>query len=52
MAHRKKIEVGVNERLTLLRSVFPEIASHLQNRPPRIAKDDLLDAAAAAWTAL
>jgi len=50
MAHRKKIEVGVNERLTLLSPVFPDIDR--QNRPPGVAKDDLLDAAVAAWTAL
>jgi predicted RNase H-like nuclease len=29
-----------------------EIHRHLQNRPPGVAKDDLLDAAVAAWTAL
>jgi len=33
MAHRKKTKVGVNERLDLLRSVFPDIEHHLQNRP-------------------
>jgi predicted RNase H-like nuclease len=52
MMHRKKIEDGVNERLALLRPVFPDIERHLQNRPSGVAKDDLLDAAAAAWTAL
>ena len=52
MAHRKKIEDGVNERLDLLRPVFPDIERHLRNRPSGVGKDDLLDAAAAAWTAL
>jgi len=52
MAHRKKIEAGVEKRLGLLRSVFPDIDRHLQNRPSGVAKDDLLDAAAAAWTAI
>jgi predicted RNase H-like nuclease len=52
MAHGKKTKAGVEERLDLLRSVFPDIERHLQNRTPGVGKDDLLDAAAAAWTAL
>jgi predicted RNase H-like nuclease len=52
MFHRKKIEAGVSERFDLLRSVFPEIERHLQNRRAKVGKDDLLDAAVAAWTAL
>jgi predicted RNase H-like nuclease len=52
MAYRKKIEAGVNERLTLLRPVFPAIDHHLRNRPSGVGKDDLLDAAVAAWSAL
>jgi predicted RNase H-like nuclease len=52
MKYRKKSEDGVNERLSLLRSVFPNIKYHLLNRPPGVAKDDLLDSAIAAWTAL
>lgn len=52
MAHNKKTEAGVSERLNLLRSVFPDIERHLASRPPKVGKDDLLDAAAAAWTAL
>jgi len=52
MAHNKKMEAGFNERLGLLSPIFPEIQRHLLNRPPGVAKDDLLDAAAAAWTAL
>jgi predicted RNase H-like nuclease len=52
MAHRKKIEAGVNERLDLLRLVFPDIERRLQDRPPGVGKDDLLDAALAAWSAL
>jgi predicted RNase H-like nuclease len=52
MAHGKKTKAGVNERLDYLRSVFPGIEGHLQNRPASVGKDDLLDAAVAAWTAL
>jgi predicted RNase H-like nuclease len=52
MAHRKKTEAGVNERLSLLRSSFPDIEHHLKNQPSGVGKDDLLDAAVAAWTAL
>jgi predicted RNase H-like nuclease len=51
MAHRKKTPAGINARLGLLRSIFPNIRAHLQNRPAGVGKDDLLDAAAAAWTA-
>ena len=50
MAHRKKIENGRKERPDLLRPVFPDIC-HLKDRPSGVGKDDLLDAAAAAWTA-
>ena len=52
MVHRKKINDGVNKRLDLLRPVLPDIDNDLQNRPSGVAKNDLLDAAAAAWTAL
>jgi predicted RNase H-like nuclease len=52
MAHKKKSKAGAAERLALLSPVFPEIGHHLADRPSGVAKDDLLDAAAAAWTAL
>jgi predicted RNase H-like nuclease len=52
MVHNKKKEAGLNERLGLLLRVFPEIKRHLDNRPPGVGKGDMLDAAAAAWTAL
>ena len=52
MMHGKKTNAGVNERIDLLRTVFPNIKLHLQNRPAKVKKDDLLDAAVAAWTAL
>jgi predicted RNase H-like nuclease len=52
MAHGKNTKAGVKERLALLRSVFPDIERHLQNRPATVGKDDLLDAAVVAWTAL
>jgi predicted RNase H-like nuclease len=32
--------------------MFSDIERHLQNRLPNVAKDDVLDAAVAAWTAL
>jgi predicted RNase H-like nuclease len=52
MAHNKKAQEGIAERIALLRRVFPEIETHLVNRPRAVGADDLLDAAAAAWTAL
>ena len=52
MIHNKKKEAGFNERLHLLSPIFPKIGQHLGSRPPGVGKDDLLDAAAAAWTAL
>jgi predicted RNase H-like nuclease len=52
MTHNKKTKDGVAERIAVLRPLFPEIESRLTNRPPRVGADDLLDAAAAAWTAL
>ena len=52
MAHNKKTKEGAADRVALLRPVFPDIERHLANRPPGVVKDDLLDAAAAAWTAL
>jgi predicted RNase H-like nuclease len=52
MANNKKTKDGAAERIAVLRPLFPEIERHLANRPPRVGADDLLDAAAAAWTAL
>lgn len=52
MEHRKKSPAGCTERLTLLRPVFDQIDDFLANRPRGVEKDDLLDAAAAAWSAL
>jgi predicted RNase H-like nuclease len=52
MVHRKKSKQGLTERLAVLRTVFPQIEHHLLNRPSGVGKDDLLDAAAAVWTAL
>lgn len=52
MALNKKSKVGVSERVTVLTPVFPEIQRHFANRPPHVGVDDLLDAAAAAWTAI
>jgi predicted RNase H-like nuclease len=52
MKHNKKTKEGVTERVVLLRRVFPQIETHLTDRPRGVGPDDLLDAAAAAWTAL
>lgn len=52
MKHNKKTKEGAAERVVLLRPVFSQVESHLENRPRAVGADDLLDAAAAAWTAL
>jgi predicted RNase H-like nuclease len=52
MAHNKKTKEGAAERVDVLRRAYPEIERYLANRPPRVGADDLLDAAAAACTAL
>jgi predicted RNase H-like nuclease len=52
MKDHKKSVAGSLERLNLLRPIFDQIDRHLANRPTGVGKDDLLDAAAAAWSAL
>jgi predicted RNase H-like nuclease len=52
MRHNKKTSEGASERIPLLRPLFPDIDRHLAHRTLRVGADDLLDAAAAAWTAL
>lgn len=52
MAHNKKTREGAADRINLLRLPFPNIERDLADRPSRVGADDLLDAAAAAWTAL
>ena len=52
MQYGKKSRDGRLERLALLRRVFPQIDTHLEQRPGGVGVDDLLDAAAAAWTAV
>jgi predicted RNase H-like nuclease len=52
MKRNKKTQDGVAERVGLLRRVFPQLETHLANRPRAVGADDLLDAAVAAWTAL
>ena len=52
MRHSKKRKEGRVERRDLLEPEFPGIQSHLDNLPPHVGPDDLLDAAVAAWTAL
>jgi predicted RNase H-like nuclease len=52
MAYNKKTEEGRNKRIELLRPHFPNIERLLDAKPQGVGKDDLLDAAAADWTAL
>ena len=52
MKYNKKTKEGTAERVVLLRRVFPQVEIYLVNRPRAVGADDLLDAAAAAWTAL
>lgn len=52
MRHNKKTSEGASERIALLRPLFPDIDRHLAKRTLRVGADDLLDAAAAAWTGL
>lgn len=52
MRHGKKTSHGQAERQGLLRTVFHGIDRDLANRPSGVGIDDLLDSAAAAWTAL
>jgi hypothetical protein len=40
MKHSKKTDDGVRERLRLLRSEFPDIDRHLQERRSGVAKDE------------
>lgn len=52
MKHSKKKAKGRAERIALLRQIFPRIETLVADRPNGVAVDDLLDAAAAAWSAL
>lgn len=52
MRYKKKSAEGVVERLALLRRIFTNIDEHMASRPSGVGKDDLLDAAVAAWTAV
>jgi predicted RNase H-like nuclease len=52
MKHNKKTREGAADRNALLSTIFPDIQRHLAGKPKGVGKDDLLDAAAAAWTAL
>jgi predicted RNase H-like nuclease len=46
----KKRQPGFNERLGLLKSRYPGLPDLLVSLPSGVARDDLLDAAVAAWT--
>ena len=55
MEHRKKHEKGIQERIEVLKRVRPsaarETAAMLERRPRSVARDDIVDAMAAAVTA-
>ena len=54
MRASKRTQAGIEERVTALRSVFPRVGDTVLEPlqgPLRAKLDDLLDAAAAAWTA-
>ncbi len=52
MRYRKSKREGFSERISLLRTHYPTIETDIDKLAKRIAKlDDLLDSAAAAWTA-
>ncbi len=51
MAHHKATAEGREERLTALRSAFPDIDAHASTWLPGSRPDDLLDAFVAAWSA-
>jgi predicted RNase H-like nuclease len=52
MQYGKKTKDGRLERLSILREVFRRIDVHVEQRPKGVGVDDLLDVAAAAWTAI
>jgi len=53
MRHNKKGKEGREERLQVLRKKFPGIDTRLKDKRPKgVGLDDLLDAFAAAWTAM
>jgi len=52
LRYSKRKEAGRFERTQLLTPYFPGIRQHLANRESGVGADDLLDAAAAAWTAI
>jgi hypothetical protein len=51
MLHRNKTAGGAFGRLNLLRAIFSSVDRDLVERPRHVAVDEMLDAAAAAWTA-
>lgn len=51
MAYPKKTPAGHGERLRILRGVFTDVDDHLARRPAGVARDDVLDAFIAAWSA-
>lgn len=52
MGSLKKSRAGRLERTAALRNIFAEIDLHIATRPAGVVADDVLDAAAVAWTAL
>ena len=55
MQHGKKRELGIQERIAVLRRIHPSVAEEaatmLERRPRGVARDDVVDAMAAAVTA-
>jgi hypothetical protein len=51
MRYSKSRVAGRLERLSLLKEQFPELERYVHERPAGVGFDDLLDAAAAAWSA-
>jgi predicted RNase H-like nuclease len=52
MLHSKSRLAGREERRSILLQEFPNLVNHIDHRPVGVGVDDVLDAAAAAWSAL
>jgi predicted RNase H-like nuclease len=52
MKHNKKSKRGRAERLRVLADFDPDVRKRVAERPRGVGMDDLLDAYAAAWTAI
>jgi predicted RNase H-like nuclease len=52
MTRSKSRRAGREERCLILINEFPDLDRHIAARPAGVEVDDLLDAAAAAWSAM